>query len=115
MSTPPDSPNGDALVAVRDLERTLDARAEARAEADRILDAARQEAAGIVADAGERGELAAQRRRGEGAADIERAVLELSAAADADAGALAETAAAQAHAVDDALLAIVIGPVDEPR
>lgn len=71
MSNPNGRDSGGALDSVRQLERTLADRQESEKTAEKRLDAARQEAERIVAEAQREGEEAAVERRRQVLADAD--------------------------------------------
>jgi len=109
------APTTDALTAVRELERTLDARERAHADAERILEPARAEARALIADASERGERAARERRDEVLAVAAQQASEALADADALCAEFAGTVARRHEPITDALLAIVVPEPDATR
>ena len=109
MTAPNGSPLGGALEAVRRLEGALEAGNQARAEAEAALDAAREEAERLLADARAVGSVAGRRRRAEVLEASEAEAMAIRAAAEADAEELHGRVSAERHELVAELASIVLG------
>jgi vacuolar-type H+-ATPase subunit H len=98
-----------ALEAVRRLEGALEAGDQARVEAQDALDAAREEAERLLADARAVGSVAGRRRRAEVLEASEVEAMAIRAAGEADAEELQRRVSAERHELVAELAAIVLG------
>jgi vacuolar-type H+-ATPase subunit H len=108
MTTPNESPPSRALDAVLRLEGALDAGDRARVEAENALDAAREEAERLLADARVAGTVAGRRRRAEVLEASETEATAIRSAGDADAEQLRRRVAAGRIELVAELAAIVL-------
>lgn len=108
MTAPNGSPLRGALEAVRRLEGALEAGEHARVEAEDALEAAREEAERLLADARIAGTVAGRRRRAEVLEASEAEATAIRLAGDADAEDLRRRVAAGRRELVGELAAIVL-------
>jgi vacuolar-type H+-ATPase subunit H len=102
-----------ALASIRRLEQTLAEDSAGRAAAERLLEAARAEAASILAAAAQNIAEAAAERRRRALADADREAREIRRQAEAGAEHVTENAGAVMDAAVDAALALILATGDE--